>query len=229
MNKAAEAVEVLLHVGRIDQQLFDNAGEAVECKVQRHCGVGTDHALDRRVRDVALMPEHDILQRGCHGGANDAREAGEVFRQHRIALVRHRRRTLLAFGEEFFGFQHFGALHVADFGSETLNRGGDNTKRREEHRVPVARDHLCRDRLDSETHGLGDMRFDARVDLREGADCAGNGAGRDFLACGNQALFRAGEFGIGISQLETERHRLGMDAVRAADGRRHLVFEGAGL
>ena len=78
-------------------------------------------------------------------------------------------------------------------------------------------------------HRLGDMRFDARIDLREGADRAGNGAGRDLLARGDEPLARAREFGIGVGELEAERGRLGMDAVRAADGRRHLVLEGAAL
>ena len=49
-----------------------------------------------------------------------------------------------------------------------------------------------------EAHGLGDMRFDARVDLGEGADRAGDGAGGDFLARGDQARAGAGEFGIGL-------------------------------
>ena len=61
-------------------------------------------------------------------------------------------------------------------------RGGDHAQRREIHGVAVARDDLGRDRLDGKPHGLGDMRFDARIDLGEGADRAGNGAGRDFLA-----------------------------------------------
>src|SRR6478672_8729599 len=37
----------------------------------------------------------------------------------------------------------------------------------------------------------------------------------------------AGELRVGVGELQPERHRLGMDAVRAADGRRHLVLEGA--
>ena len=76
-------------------------------------------------------------------------------------------------------------------------------------------------------HRLGDMRFDARIDLREGADRARDRAGRDLLARGDQPFAGAGEFRIGEGELEPERHRLGMDAVGAADRRRHLVFEGA--
>ncbi len=40
---------------------------------------------------------------------------------------------------------------------------------------------------------------------------------------------RARELGIGLGELEAEGGRLGMDAVRAADGRRQLVLEGAAL
>ena len=37
------------------------------------------------------------------------------------------------------------------------------------------------------------------------------------------------ELGIGLGELEAEGHRLGMDAVAAADGRGELVLEGAAL
>ena len=65
------------------------------------------------------------------------------------------------------------------------------------HGMAVARDDLGRDRLDGEPHLLGDMRLDARIDLREGADRAGNRAGRDLLPRRDQPLARAREFGIG--------------------------------
>ena len=46
--------------------------------------------------DVALVPQRDILQRRGDVAAHHAREAGQVLGQHRVALVRHRRRALLA-------------------------------------------------------------------------------------------------------------------------------------
>ena len=73
------------------------------------------------------------------------------------------------------------------------------------------------------------MGFDARIDLREGADRAGDRAGRDLRARRDQALAGAGELGIGDGELEAERGRLGVDAVGAADRRRELVLEGAAL
>ena len=116
---------------------------------------------------------------------------------------------------------------MADFDRQPLDRGGDHAERRKIHRVAVARDDLRRDRLGHEPHRLGNVLFDARIDLRKGADGARNRAGRDLLAGGNEALAGAGKFRIGIGELEPERHRLGVDAVGAADGRGHLVLEGA--
>jgi len=56
---------------------------------------------------------------------------------------------------------------------------------------------------------------------------AGDRAGRDFLAGGDEPLAGAGELRIGVSEFQPERDRFGMNAVGAADGRRHLVLEGA--
>ena len=142
MHQAAEAVEVFLHVFGIDHQLVDDAREADECEVEGDGGVRPDHALDRRMRDVALVPEGDVFHRRQRHAAHEAGEAGEVFGQHRIALVRHGRRAFLAGGEKFFRFQNFGALQVAHFGGEAFNRTGDDAQRCKVHGVAVARDDL---------------------------------------------------------------------------------------
>src|SRR4051812_716938 len=73
------------------------------------------------------------------------------------------------------------------------------------------------------------MRLDAWIDLREGADRARDRAGRNLLASRDQPLPGTRKLPIGLRELEPKRHRLGMDTVRAADGRRQLVLEGAAL
>ncbi len=93
--------------------------------------------------------------------------------------------------------------------------------------MPVARDHLRGHRLDGKAHRVGDILFDPRIDLREGADRSRNGAGRNFGARANEPLLGTEEFRVGIGELEAEGCGLGMDAVGAADGRRHLVLESA--
>jgi hypothetical protein len=44
-----------------------------------------------------------------------------------------------------------------------------------------------------------------------------------------EARLGAGEFGIGVGELEPEGRRLGMDAVGPADGRGEFVLAGAAL
>ncbi len=92
--------------------------------------------------------------------------------------------------------------------------------------MAIARDDLRRNRLGAQAHLAGDVFLDARIDVGEGADRAGNGAGGDLLARGDEAGPISGELGISLGQLEAEGHRLRVDAVRAADGRRHLMLFG---
>jgi hypothetical protein len=97
---------------------------------------------------------------------------GQVLRQDRVALVGHGRRALLPLGEELLGLQHLGPLHVADLDGDVLDGGRDHAQRGEEHRVPVARDDLRRDRLGAQAQFLADMFLDRRVDIGEGPDRA---------------------------------------------------------
>ena len=95
------------------------------------------------------------------------------------------------------------------------------------HGVAVARDHLRRDRLGAEAQRAGDVFLDARIDVGEGADRARDRGGRDFLAGGMEPPAGAGEFGVGVGELQAEGRRLGVDAVAAPDGRGQLVLLGA--
>src|SRR6266545_3159078 len=86
--------------------------------------------------------------------------------------------------------------------------------------MEVARDHLRGDRLDSKAELLGDVLFDPRIDVGEGADRPRNGAGRDLGARRDQPGAIAGEGRIVAGQLDAESRGLRMDAVAAADGKR---------
>ena len=79
---------------------------------------------------------------GLRVGADDAGQAADLLAGHGIALVRHGGGALLLFAEELFGFADFGALQVADFGGDLVERGGDDRERGEIVGVAVALDHL---------------------------------------------------------------------------------------
>ena len=108
-----------------------------------------------------------------------------------------------------------------------FNRRCDHGQRGEIHGVAVARDHLGGDRLGPQPHGAGDVILDARVDIGESADGAGERRGGDFLAGGSETAAGAGELGIECGELDAEGRRLGVDAVAAADGDGVLMLEGA--
>ena len=229
MDEPAQQFEVAAHGGGIDRQPVDHAGEAVEREVERRGGVGADPALHRRMRDVALVPQRHVLQRRGDRRADQPRQAGEVLGKHRVALVRHGRRALLPLGEELLRLAQLGALEVADLGRQALHRRRRDSERGEERRMPVARDHLGRDRLYLEAQAARDVRLHRRVDVGEGPDGAGDRAGRRFGARRLQPAPVAREFGVGLRQFEAEGGRLGVDAVAAPDARREFVLARATL
>ena len=116
-------------------------------------------------------------------------------------------------------------MQVADLDRQPLDRRGDDGEGREEHRVAVARDDLRRGWFDDEAEFGGDMLLNRRRHIGKGADRAGDCAGGDVVAGVDEAVAVALELGIGLRELEAEGHRLGVDSVAAADGRRQLTLQ----
>src|SRR5437763_13723230 len=116
MKEAAEPVESLLHVQWVNDELVDDSGEASEREIEVHRRVGSDAALDGRMRDVALVPQCHILQGWNDRRADETRKPGEILGKHWIALVGHRGGAFLAFRAELLRFQNFGPLKVPDSG-----------------------------------------------------------------------------------------------------------------
>ncbi|MND53340.1 hypothetical protein D3C80_443750 [compost metagenome] len=118
---------------------------------------------------------------------------------------------------------------MADFDRNVFDRRGNDAEDGEIHRVAIARNDLGGDRLRLQAQGCCDMFLDARVDVGEGADGAGDGAGGDLFAGFEKACLVAVHFGVEAGKGQAHRRRFGMDAVAAADADRILVFEGASL
>ena len=81
-------------VGVDDHPAHDPQREVLHV-VEQDRRVGQDHALGARVRDVALVPQRDVLDARLGVAAQHAREAGDALGRDRVALVRHRARALL--------------------------------------------------------------------------------------------------------------------------------------
>ena len=205
-----------------------DAREAAQHVIERDEAVGQDHALDRRVRDVALVPERDVLERRVAVAAKQPREADDLLAADRIALVRHRRRALLPLGERLLDLADLGLLQAADLERELLERRAGDGQRRQQLGVPIALNHLRRDRRRLEPEPPADVGFDRRRQVRERADRARQLADADDrLARARTRSTSRAELRVPERQLQAERHRLGVHAVRAADHRRAAMLERA--
>src|SRR5581483_1056140 len=70
--------QVAPHAVRIDQHLIDEVDGFVQQVVGQDRRIRQDHAFYRRVRDVTLVPEGDVLESRLHVGAHDAGETADL-------------------------------------------------------------------------------------------------------------------------------------------------------
>ena len=220
--------EVLAHPLLANDEPFDEPGEAVEHVVDGEERVGQDDPLGRRVRDVPLVPERDVLEPDERVGPHDARDPADALGRDRVALVRHRRRALLAAAERLLHLAHLGAGEMPDLGREPVERRGEQRQRREQLGVAVALQDLRRARRGLEAEPLAGDPLDLGLGGRVGADGAGELADAQPLDRVDEPLAVALERERPAGELEPERRRLGVDAVRAAHAERLAVLLGAG-
>ena len=113
-------VEVAPHPLGTDDEALDQPGEPGEHVVECEERVRDYDTLGRRVRDVALVPESDVLEADSGSRADDAREPTDPLGDHRVPLVRHRRGALLAAAERLLDLGDLRACQVANLGRERL-------------------------------------------------------------------------------------------------------------
>ena len=165
-------LQIAQHPRRPDIQSLDEPREPFDHVVERQERVGNDHPLGRRVRDIALVPERDVLEPDLSVCAHDPREPAEPLRDDRIPLVRHRGGSLLAASERLSHLGHLRPRQVTNLEREPLDRSGDHRERSEQLRVAVSLENLRRDRLRLEAEPLAREPLELRVGRRVGSDRA---------------------------------------------------------
>ena len=161
---------------------------------------------------------------GLRVAAQHARQAGDALGGDRVALVRHRARALLARAERLLDLAHLGALEVADLGREALEPGAGQRDRLQHLGVAVARDDLGGDGLGRAARAASSTRRSKSGRGRVGADGAGDRARRGLRERALEPLDVAMRLEREAGELEAERRRLGVDAVRAPDAERRGVL-----
>src|SRR5271169_7231002 len=117
------------------------------------------------MRDVALVPECYVCQRGLGVGAHYARQAADLFARHGIALMRHGRRTLLLLTEEFFHLADLRALQVAYLGRDIVEGRGDDRECSDVKSMAVTLNDLRRYCRNIQTQPLADLLLVLRIEM----------------------------------------------------------------
>ena len=193
----------------------DHARHQVLHVVEQGGRVRQRHALDRRMRDVALVPQRDVLEARLRVAAQQPGEAGDALARDRVALVRHRARSLLAFRERLLDLAHLRALQVADLRREPLERRAGERDRGQHLGVAVTRDDLRRDVLRPQAEALQRRPLDLRPERRVRPDRAGELSHLRVPERAPQAIGRAPALPRKPRELHAEGRRLRVHPVRA--------------
>src|SRR5712692_296409 len=112
------------------------------------------------MRDVALVPERDVLERRMRVAAQKPRHPDDLLAADWVALVRHRRGSLLPLGKRLLDLADLRSLQTANLERELLERRAGDRERHEQFRVAVALNHLRRDRRRLQPETPADVRLD---------------------------------------------------------------------
>ena len=176
--------------------------------------------------DVALVPERHVLQGDQRVAAQQAGESGHALGEHRVALVRHGRGTLLPGPERLECLRHLGALQVADLGRDAFERSTQDRNGGEQVGMPITAHHLGGGGVGLKPEPLAHEALRLGADVGMAADGAGQLAHADLVTHSSQPILVTGDLRIPAGGLEAEGDRLGMDPVAAPDHGRVTVLQG---
>ena len=212
----------------VDRHALHDVGEAAQHVVEGQEAVGHDHALDRGVADVALVPERDVLQRGQGVGRAPAR-ARPVTCSQPTGL------RLWGMAEEPFWPSPNGSstsrtsvfCRCADLGARTSP--GSRRDQRQRRSCTSAWRSRCSD-LRGDGRGRAGRAARRPPPRPRAARCENVPTAPDSLPTAIVSRARASraavarELVVPQRQLQAEGHGLGVHAVGAPDHRRVLVL-----
>src|SRR3989475_7756525 len=161
------------------------------------------------MRNIALVPERNVLESGLRVRAHHAGKSTDLLASNWIPLVRHCRRAFLIFAEEFFRFAHFGALEMANFRGDFVERAGYHGKSSEISRMAIALNNLRRNCGSFQSQARADFFFQLRAKVGQCADRPGELSDAHVLRCVLKTRDIALRFGIPVGQLDSKSNRLG--------------------
>ena len=140
MNEAAAAVQVARHVLGMDTSPSTTSVSRFRAKSRWIVAYRRDAAFDRRMRDVALVPQRHVLECGTTR-AHQARQTRQILGQPPGALVRQSPTSLFVPCERLSASITSRALQMA-FSTGAVQRACDDCQRGEIHGMP-SRGMIC--------------------------------------------------------------------------------------
>src|SRR6185369_3111830 len=213
------------HALGINHELVDQVRRLVQHVIRQDRRIRKDHALDRRMRDIAFMPQRNILKSRLRVRTNDTGQTADLFTLNRVTFMWHRRRALLLFAEELLRLAYLCPLKVANLRRDLVERARDDSKRRQVERVAVALNHLRRHGCHVQAQAFANSLFVLGLEVRGVADGSAQFAYSHVFSSMFEPLKVALHLGIPIRQLQSKRDRLSMDSMRSPDLRSVLKLE----
>src|SRR5262249_7354815 len=117
----------------------------------------------------------------------------------------------------FLDFEYLGALEMADLSGDTLQGTANDCQGREKYRMSIAWHDLRRNRFWFQAKASTHKRFDLRIDVGKGTNCARDFAERNFLSSLGQTSTITLHLCVPVGCLEAKSDGLSMHTMRAAD------------
>src|SRR5262249_50698462 len=146
--------------------------EAAQHVIERDEAVGQNHALHRRMRDVAFVPERNVFESRRGVGSKEPGETANLLTSNGIALVRHRGGSLLALAKRLLYLTNLGFLEASHLQRKLLQGRARDRNGRQELRVPVALDHLRGNRRRLHAQTLTNSGLNGRIEVSVSPDGA---------------------------------------------------------
>ena len=173
------------------------------------------------------MPQRLVLQGRHRVAAHHPGKTRDVLKPPRIALVGHRRGTLLPRTKFLLHLAHLGAGQVAELDRELVEARRDERQHAHQSRVAIALNHLGRRGFESDAEAPAHFFLHLRLEVRKGAHGPGDFSDGRVEQCPIQPISVATHLGMEHEKLQTKGRGLRVNAVGAARAGRVTKLEGA--
>ena len=217
------AVDISQHLFWEDNDILQDAFEAVEHIVEQHSCIRQDNTFSSRVRNITFVPQSHVFSKCSHITTHHASATTNIFRRNRVTFMRHSRRTFLTLTKCLFHFMHLSALQVTDFESHLFERRSNHRQSSHIVSMTVALQYLSRNQRMIDAKVFAHILFDERRNISKVTNRTTHLTTFNIGSSTFKTLNITFHFSIPQHPFQTKRSDVGMDTVSTTNAR--LRFE----